>query len=630
MFKKIQLLSLFWIFKLGTYSVMAQIAEKDSITIWKKIKETVAIEFSEPQKALKKYSEIYELCNAIKYHNGAFTTMIYAGIVHSNLAQYDSALVYYDKATEINRRINSKLNTAKVALNKANVYMFKTQIKKSIEEHFIGIKILENQNDSVRLSRAYANLASLYQDLDDWDKQIEFLKKSLQITPKTDTGSLGLRYCDLVLPFLQKKGFDEAFKYLTNCDSIAKISNDSYLKFFLARNTGEYYLHIEDFTKVVPHYQEAISIAENIGYNYYLNDLYIGMADALLNQERFSEATTYLKKALAFGKKEELIELEKKATFMLAILEQRRGNNKEAMSLMLKHEVLKDSLVNQQNKTIVAEANTKYLTEKKDKEIAEQKLALTESKSKTRTMGILIISLLLASILLWFVFQQRQKGIQQQLVTIQREHEVRTLETLMEGEEKERFRIAKELHDGVNGDLSAIKFKLSSLLEMNNTVIKEAVTMIDNSCEQVRAISHNLVPPSLKDFNLIEAIDEYCQSMNNIHTPKIEFQHLGDAVALDKKQEANLFRIVQELVTNSIKHSDGSEIDVQLSYLKSILQLTVEDNGKGFDPKAIKSDGIGMQNIQSRVDYLNATMDFLSNDKGTSYTIAMDLKTSTT
>jgi signal transduction histidine kinase len=165
---------------------------------------------------------------------------------------------------------------------------------------------------------------------------------------------------------------------------------------------------------------------------------------------------------------------------------------------------------------------------------------------------------------------------------------------------------------------------------MNNTVIKEAVTMIDNSCEQVRAISHNLVPPSLKDFNLIEAVEDYCQNINSIHEPEVHFQHVGDAIDLDKKQEANLFRIVQELVTNSIKHAEAKEINVQLSYLENTLQLTVEDNGKGFNPNTVKSDGIGMQNVQSRVDYLNATIDFVSNEKGTSYTIAIDTKNNAT
>jgi len=405
------------------------------------------------------------------------------------------------------------------------------------------------------------------------------------------------------------------------------------LNFFVVRNWGEYYLFQDDFEKAIPYHETSLKLARAYNYSQYEHDIAISLGDALFNVKRYKEAEIYLNNALKLGNEKGLKELSKKALFMLATLEEEKGNYKKAFIHMTEHNRLKDSLISNKNITVVKELDKKYQTEKKDKEIAEQKLALvdqnlalTESKSKTRLMSILIVSLLSASILLWFLFQQRQRRIQQQLVTIQREQEVRTLESLMEGEEKERFRIAKELHDGVNGDLSAIKFKLSSLLEMNNTVIKEAVAMIDNSCEQVRAISHNLVPPSLKNFSLLEAVEEYCQSMNSIHAPEVHFQQVGDAIDLDKKQEANVFRIIQELVTNSIKHSEAKEINVQLSHLENTLQLTVEDNGKGFDPKSVKSDGIGMQNVQSRVDYLNATMDFVSNEKGTSYTIEMNTK----
>ena len=195
---------------------------------------------------------------------------------------------------------------------------------------------------------------------------------------------------------------------------------------------------------------------------------------------------------------------------------------------------------------------------------------------------------------------------------------------MIEGEEKERFRIAKELHDGVNGDLSAIKFKLSTLLEMNNTVIKEAITMIDNSCNQVRAISHNLVPPSLENFNLLEAIEEYCEKSDASHSQNITFQHLGEKVNISKKEEINIFRIIQELVTNSIKHANATEINVQISCRNKIMQITVEDNGKGFNIDTIENKGIGLKNIQSRVDYLHANLDVLSNKKGTSTTIEID------
>ncbi len=625
--KKIKLLIL--IFTISFFG-FSQIKETDSIRIWKLIKETEAIEFSEPEKALKKYETIFQLSASKSFDEGKFKAVLYSAYLYNNLAKYDSAFIFFDRAKEINTRLKNPLYEAYITLNRANTFMYKGDLDSAIEYHLQGIKILENEKDSSKLVGAYANLAIVFDQLDDYDKEIEYLDKSLNITPKENIKDLVFTYGDIGLAYLNKVDYDRAFENLKKADSLSKFTEDKMAHFYVSRNWADYYTFIDDCHKAIKYNRNALEKAKKYNYTYYEKDLIINLGECHLKLGNLSMARPYLEEALKIGKNLGVVELPKKATLLLAELYKKNNDYKKANQYLNEHMIFKDSLINQQHINTVNDLELKYKSEKKDKEIAEQQLALTESQSKTRKMSILIVSLLLASILLWFLFQQRQKRIQQQLVTIQREQEVRTLESLMEGEEKERFRIAKELHDGVNGDLSAIKFKLSSLLEMNNTVIKEAVTMIDNSCEQVRAISHNLVPPSLKDFNLIEAIDEYCQSMNNIHTPKIEFQHLGDVVELDKKQEANLFRIVQELVTNSIKHSEGSTVDVQLSYLKNIIQLTVEDNGKGFDPKTIKNDGIGMQNVQSRVDYLNAIMDFLSNNKGTSYTIVMDVKTSTT
>ena len=155
--------------------------------------------------------------------------------------------------------------------------------------------------------------------------------------------------------------------------------------------------------------------------------------------------------------------------------------------------------------------------------------------------------------------------------------------------------------------------------------INEAISMIDTSCKQVRAISHNLVPPFLENFNLLEAIEGYCTNMDAIHKQKIRFHHIGETIGLDKKQEANIFRIVQELVTNSIKHADATEIKVQLSSRDDTVQLTIEDNGKGYDTNAAQKEGIGLKNIKSRVDYLNASIDVIANKQGTSTTIEIDI-----
>lgn len=272
----------------------------------------------------------------------------------------------------------------------------------------------------------------------------------------------------------------------------------------------------------------------------------------------------------------------------------------------------------------------RYATEKKEQQLLaqnlkleSQELAIEKQKTEKRVYIILATLFLVSALALAIVYQQRQKRKNQEILTLKREQQVKTLESLMEGEEKERLRIAQELHDGINVDLSSIKYKLTSLLEQNNKVINEAVAMIDKSCEQVRAISHDLVPPSLKNFSLADAIRDFCTTKNNIHQPSIGFDVIGEPLVLSKNAEVNIFRIVQELINNSIKHAEASEINVQLSYANDTMQLTIEDDGKGFDRSKVSS-GIGLQNIESRIEYLNGKLDFTSDDKGTSYVIDID------
>lgn len=207
--------------------------------------------------------------------------------------------------------------------------------------------------------------------------------------------------------------------------------------------------------------------------------------------------------------------------------------------------------------------------------------------------------------------------------------EIGKLEALIDGEENERKRIAQELHDGLNGDLSAIKYKLSSMEESsisaNDTEnLTKVIKMIDDSCAQVRSISHNLMPSSILDYGLIESIKEYCVKINTSNNFIIEFQIFGSYISLSKKNETIIYRIIQELVTNILKHAKATEALIQFNYREDELFITVEDNGIGFDKNTIYK-GIGHKNIKTRIDFLNAQLDVESSSAGTSYTISIDL-----
>lgn len=607
-------------------SGFSQTHKTDSLRVQDILKECDSIEFTQPLKALKLYKKAFNLSLKRDYRDGAFKATLYSGLVHNNLAQFDSALYYYDKAKSLNST-KIPLNEALVHLNKANTFMFKGELSTSIKNHLLGIKFLESEKNYQRLEGAYANIGAVYGQLDDYDKQIEYLNKALKVTSKENIESLGLTHGDLALTYLNKQNFESAFFHLNKADSLSKLIESPMLKFFATSNWSDYYLFKGNYMASLPYSEKALSLAKAYNYKYYEKEILLGLGEAYLNLNQLDKAEENLLEVLNQSKEMETLELPKKTLILLSLLNEKKGNYTKAYNYLSEHNVLKDSLISKSHVDVVNALDVKYQTEKKDKTILENKLKLEKSKTQTQTMTILIVSLLLASILLWFVFQQRQKRIQQQLVTIQKEQEVLTLESLIAGEEKERLRISKELHDGVNGDLSAIKYKLSSLLKMNNEVINEAVTMIDNSCQQVRAISHNLVPPSLKNFNLIEAVSSYCENMNNTHKPEISFQYIGDTVDLNKKVEVNMFRIIQELLTNAIKHANAKTIDVQVSNRNNTMLITVEDNGQGYTNYNDNEPGIGLSNIKSRVEYLNAKFEVITNTNGTSNTIEIDLNT---
>lgn len=257
----------------------------------------------------------------------------------------------------------------------------------------------------------------------------------------------------------------------------------------------------------------------------------------------------------------------------------------------------------------------------------EKKLLLAETEKFRRqrniTILLIISALLCIAVMTLGIIIIRRKNKEKH------RQEIIRLESLLDGQENERKRIAEELHDGLNGDLSAIKYRLSGFDDtcMNpddNENLLKTIEMIDNACTQVRRISHNLMPSSILDFGLVETVNQYCSKINNSHPLTLDFQYFGNPAVLPKKAETVIYRIIQELINNITKHSKATMAMVQLNFHESELFITVEDNGIGFDPKSVQN-GLGLKNIDSRVHFLNAQLEIDSNDKGTSFHITIDL-----
>ena len=133
---------------------------------------------------------------------------------------------------------------------------------------------------------------------------------------------------------------------------------------------------------------------------------------------------------------------------------------------------------------------------------------------------------------------------------------------------------------------------------------------MDTTSSEARKISHNLMPGALVKFGLVEALQDFCNNISTSNSLKIEFQSFGIEKRLPEAMEIMIYRIVQELINNTIKHASASEAIVQLMGSEKGLHLTVEDNGIGFDPEKLKNPGVGINNIRSRVEYLNGILEY--------------------
>ncbi len=233
-------------------------------------------------------------------------------------------------------------------------------------------------------------------------------------------------------------------------------------------------------------------------------------------------------------------------------------------------------------------------------------------------------------LMLYLLYRSKQKAAAEKMVALQREHEIKVLTAMMEGEEKERTRLARELHDGVGGILSATKMHLSVLRQEqsrpeSSSKFDHTVSMLESASQEIRSISHNLWPDILQHYELDAALARFCKSVSNAAL-QVDFYNLGDPPRLKSSYKLIIYRMVQELVNNIIKHAEASNALVQLSHHDHLLSVTVEDNGAGFVQKEIT--GIGLLKLQARVRNINGQMN-IETSPGSGTTVYLEFDATT-
>jgi signal transduction histidine kinase len=347
-----------------------------------------------------------------------------------------------------------------------------------------------------------------------------------------------------------------------------------------------------------------------------------------------------LRKATALAKSLGLEQVAQYSVSNLVDVEEARGNFKQALNYMKELAQINDTILARNNRTHLNELEAKYHAEKNLLQIsqleAEKKIQDLSIRQKNFLNSMLLLGaviLLVIMLLLFRTYRQKQTLQQRRIRELEMEKTLATTEAILKGEEQERTRLAKDLHDGLGGMLSGIKYSFSNMkgnlimTPENHQAFARSMDMLDSSIMEMRRVAHNMMPEALVKFGLDTALRDYCNDFNLSGAIKAQYQSLGmEHVAIEQTMAITIYRVVQELMTNTLKHAAARNALVQLAMVGNTLTITVEDDGKGFELESLSdTHGIGWTSIRNRIDFLKGRLDVRSQPgKGTSVFIEVD------
>ncbi|SHH53931.1 TPR repeat-containing protein [Chryseolinea serpens] len=554
------------------------------------------------------------------------------------IANFENAIRIFVKYPG-NRRANLALGIAYINLGLLHYQHndYETAIENYLKAEDIYLKTDPHHSD---LGVLYSNLSIAYGTINKYGEGLKFSKKGLDFARRGNDKSsrMGALYAYGGNLVTAKKG-DEGLIFLDSAKMMAtEMNNPNYLygsDFMKAM----YYYNTKQYDEAIKYYTACLNFAKkynsspDIGNNY----LNISACEAELKKPRQAAAhldssAKYLDYSILSVSKQNYFE-------NYAEVYKQLGNFTKAFAYKDSVGAIKDSLYKADNIKQLEFRQARYNYEKRQTEIEQLEIGrrLQEATIKQKNiLNYLLIggtgALLLILFLSYRTYSQKQKLQLQRISELEIEKKLAATEAVLKGEEQERTRLAKDLHDGLGGMLSGIKYGLNTMkgnlimTPENAQAFERSVDMLDSSIREMRRVAHNMMPEALVKFGLDTALRDYCNDIHQSGALQINYQSLGlENAPIDQTTAITIYRVIQELVTNIVKHAGAQSAIVQVTRNDGALSVTVEDDGKGFDTTILRrSNGIGWTNIQNRVEFLKGKLDVNSQPgKGTSVLIEL-------
>lgn len=626
----------------------AQQRNYDTIEINKWIDEGMKMESINSDSALAIYKKVIQASEKLNYTTGIAKGFHYAGIVYAETGIFDSAMRYYNQAITFYAKTHDTAAVGRCYMNIANVYQYKGAYSQAMPIYFKSAKLLEQAKDTARLSAAYSNLGNIFQYLAEYEKASYYFGQAIRLAGLLkDSTRLGNALINMGALYSTEKKYDSASGYFRKGLDIAYQMNDPQMIRDALNDVGDTYFKLKMPDKGVAYIQKALVYARQLGYPYDIAQILTTLGKYAVDAHRPSEAYTYLTEAISIADTIHSNYLLAEAYKQISAADSSQNNYKMAYHHYALFKQYDESVFSEDMAKQINEAESKYQVQKKqDSILVLQKTARVQNlelhRKKMANIGLIsgCALLLLLAGLVYTNFKNKNQLLKQSeilqrqtIAELQKEKQLVAMQSVLKGQEEERERLAKDLHDGVGGLLSGVKLSLSTmkgnvfLSEGNANAIEQILGQLDQSITELRRVSHNMMPESLIKFGLGETIANYCAQINQSGMIKVNFQSYGLEQRLDESTEIVVYRMIQELLNNILKHAKADQVLVQMIREKNRLDITVEDDGKGFDlNNASHLRGAGLANVRSRTEYLDGKLDIQSQpDEGTSVHIEIPL-----
>jgi len=591
-------------------------AQKDSILAKSYNELTWQYRTIDQDKAIEYGNKAIALGNKIKFNKAVAQAYNDLGIIYYDQQDFTSALASYKKAFDIRLKLNDQKGIAALYNKIGIIYQKESKFDSALLYAQKALEIYEKLNDKTGISYSLNNIGIVNQNVGNLDEALKYQQQSIAI--KEEIGDkLGLAgsYVNVGNIYLLKKDVAHAKEYFEKAESMSRqIGNPEYLANSL-NNLSSLYQKTGDYKKALPLAQESFDIRAKLGDTKGQVSCLVNMGSILTSDKQFGLAESKYMQGLKLADTLTSCLGEKARVYDgLSHLYELTGDYKKSMEMARFTVKLNDSIYTDGMNKRFSEMETKFQTAKKDRQIQEQQFELT--KKQFWLYGF--IALFLLASLLGYSYYKRYKLRQEKRLQseVMKQQDLAT-KAVISAEENERKRIAAELHDGVGQMMSAAKMNLSAIEseivfkdEAQKISFDKVIGMVDESCKEVRSVSHQMMPNALLKSGLASAIKEFLDKIDN-RIIKINLHAEGLKDRLDSDVETVLYRVIQECVNNVIKHSGANKLDISLIKDADGVSVTVEDNGLGFDTTNKKKfEGIGLKNISSRVNFLKGTVDF--------------------